>query len=274
MALVAPALLSAPSDARKAHTTLAHGAVDARFLLAGRDRLQPLVQCRWNSSGAPLVRALWQGGAWEAANESPREDTTRARAGVDRGPGAKGGAGRRFGEGQGHGICGTDLHIDSWDEWAQRTLQPPVTVGHEFSGEVVQIGASVTDVAVGDLVSGETPVCGRCRNCRAGRRHLCIHTRAIGVHLDGAFAEYLALPSGNAWVHRDPIDAGVAAIFDPFGNAVHTALAFPMLGEDVLVTGAGPIGIMAGMVSKHAGARHVVITDRSEERLAPASTLG
>ncbi len=173
------------------------------------------------------------------------------------------------------GICGTDLHIDSWDEWAQKALQPPVTVGHEFFGEVVHIGSSVNDVAVGDLVSGEAHlVCGRCRNCRAGRRHLCIHTRAIGVHLDGAFAEYVALPSGNAWVHRDPIDPGVAAIFDPFGNAVHTALAFPMLGEDVLVTGAGPIGIMAAMVSKHAGARHVVITDRSDERLALASKLG
>jgi threonine 3-dehydrogenase len=173
------------------------------------------------------------------------------------------------------GICGTDLHIESWDEWAQKTLQPPVTVGHEFSGEVVQIGSSVTDVAVGDLVSGEGHlVCGRCRNCRAGRRHLCIHTRAIGVHLDGAFAEYVALPSGNAWVHRDPIDPGVAAIFDPFGNAVHTALAFPMLGEDVLVTGAGPIGIMAAMVSKHAGARHVVITDHSDERLGLARSLG
>jgi threonine 3-dehydrogenase len=173
------------------------------------------------------------------------------------------------------GICGTDLHIESWDEWAQKALRPPVTVGHEFSGEVVEIGSGVTDVAVGDLVSGEGHlVCGRCRNCRAGRRHLCIHTRAIGVNLDGAFAEYVALPSGNAWVHREPIDPEVAAIFDPFGNAVHTALAFPMLGEDVLVTGAGPIGIMAAMVSKHAGARHVVITDHSDERLALASKLG
>jgi threonine 3-dehydrogenase len=130
-------------------------------------------------------------------------------------------------------------------------------------------------VAVGDLVSGEGHlVCGRCRNCRAGRRHLCIHTRGIGVHRDGAFAEYVAFPSANAWVHRDPIDPAVAAIFDPFGNAVHTALAFPMLGEDVLVTGAGPIGILAAMVSKHAGARHVVITDRSDERLTLARQLG
>ncbi|HJV15003.1 MAG TPA: L-threonine 3-dehydrogenase [Propionibacteriaceae bacterium] len=173
------------------------------------------------------------------------------------------------------GICGTDLHIESWDEWAQKTLKPPVTVGHEFCGEVVEIGSGVTDVAVGDLVSGEGHlVCGRCRNCRAGRRHVCIHTRTIGVHVDGAFAEYVALPSSNAWVHRHPIDPEVAAIFDPFGNAVHTALAFPMLGEDVLVTGAGPIGIMAAMVCKHAGARHVVITDRSDERLTLASKLG
>jgi threonine 3-dehydrogenase len=173
------------------------------------------------------------------------------------------------------GICGTDLHIESWDEWARRTLKPPVIVGHEFAGEVVEIGSGVSDVAVGDLVSGEGHlVCGRCRNCRAGRRHLCIHTRGIGVHRDGAFAEYVAIPSGNAWVHRDPIDPVVAAIFDPFGNAVHTALAFPMLGEDVLVTGAGPIGILAAMVSKYAGARHVVITDRSDERLTLARQLG
>jgi threonine 3-dehydrogenase len=173
------------------------------------------------------------------------------------------------------GICGTDLHIESWDEWAEKALRPPVTIGHEFCGEVVEIGSGVSDVSVGDLVSGECHlVCGRCRNCLAGRRHLCIHTRSIGVHRDGAFAKYVALPSGNAWVHRDPIDPEVAAIFDPFGNAVHTALAFPMLGEDVLVTGAGPIGIMAAMVSKHAGARHVVITDLSEERLALASKLG
>jgi threonine 3-dehydrogenase len=173
------------------------------------------------------------------------------------------------------GICGTDLHIEAWNPWAARTLRPPLTIGHEFSGTVVEVGSGVTDVAVGDLVSGEGHlVCGRCRNCRAGRRHLCINTRGIGVHLDGAFAEYVVLPSTNAWVHRDPISADVAAIFDPFGNAVHTALTFPMLGEDVLVTGAGPIGIMAAMVSRRAGARHVVITDLSDERLALASKLG
>jgi threonine 3-dehydrogenase len=173
------------------------------------------------------------------------------------------------------GICGTDLHIEAWDSWAARTIRPPLTIGHEFSGTVVEVGSGVIDVAVGDLVSGEGHlVCGRCRNCRAGRRHLCIHTRGIGVQVEGAFAEYAVLPSTNAWVHRDPISPDVAAIFDPFGNAVHTALAFPMLGEDVLVTGAGPIGIMAAMVSKHAGARYVVITDLSDERLALAEKLG
>lgn len=173
------------------------------------------------------------------------------------------------------GICGTDLHIESWDAWAQKAVSAPLTVGHEFAGEVVEVGSSVTDVSVGDLVSGEGHlVCGRCRNCRAGRRHLCINTRGIGVQVDGAFAEYVAIPSGNAWVHRDPVPMDVASIFDPFGNAVHTALAFPSLGEDVLVTGAGPIGIMAAMVAKHAGARHVVVTDLSEERLTLATELG
>jgi len=173
------------------------------------------------------------------------------------------------------GICGTDLHIESWDPWAQRVVAAPLIVGHEFAGDVVAVGSLVADVAVGDLISGEGHlVCGHCRNCRAGRRHLCRNTRGIGVHRDGAFAEYVALPSSNAWVHREPIDPHLAAIFDPFGNAVHTALAFPMLGEDVLVTGAGPIGIMAAMVSRHAGARHVVITDRNPERLALARSLG
>jgi threonine 3-dehydrogenase len=173
------------------------------------------------------------------------------------------------------GICGTDLHIEGWDDWAASHVSAPLIVGHEFSGVVVEVGQSVTDVSVGDVVSGEGHlVCGRCRNCRAGRRHLCINTRGIGVHLDGAFAEYIAMPSVNVWVHPDPIGFDVAAIFDPFGNAVHTALAFPMLGEDVLVTGAGPIGILAAMVSRHAGARHVVISDLSESRLALAEELG
>lgn len=173
------------------------------------------------------------------------------------------------------GVCGTDLHIQAWDAWAQRTVRTPLVLGHEFAGEVVEVGPSVTDVAVGDLVSGEGHlVCGRCRNCRAGRRHLCVNTRGLGVQVDGAFAEYVVLPSGNAWVHRHPVPVEVAAIFDPFGNAVHTALAFPMLAEDVLITGAGPIGLMAAMVARHAAARHVVITDRSPERLALAERLG
>ena len=173
------------------------------------------------------------------------------------------------------GICGTDLHIEAWDPWSRKTVHPPLILGHEFSGEVVEIGSAVTDVAVGDLVSGEGHlVCGRCRSCRAGRRHLCINTRGIGVQLDGAFADYVVLPATNAWVHRELISTEVAAIFDPFGNAVHTALTFPMLGEDVLVTGAGPIGILAAMVSKYAGARHVVITDVNDDRLALAGSLG
>jgi threonine 3-dehydrogenase len=173
------------------------------------------------------------------------------------------------------GICGTDLHIESWDDWAAAHVEAPLIVGHEFSGVVVEVGGSVTDVAVGDVVSGEGHlVCGRCRNCRAGRRHLCINTRGIGVQVDGAFAEYVAIPSANVWVHPHRIGFDVAAIFDPFGNAVHTALAFPMLGEDVLVTGAGPIGILSAMVSRHAGARNVVISDLSERRLALAESLG
>jgi len=173
------------------------------------------------------------------------------------------------------GICGTDLHIAAWDPWAQKAVRAPLTVGHEFCGDVVEVGASVTDVKVGDFVSGEGHlVCGRCRNCRAGRRHLCSNTVGIGVQRDGAFAELVAIPSGNCWVHPAPVSPDVAAIFDPFGNAVHTALTFPCLGEDVLVTGAGPIGIMAAMVAAHAGARHVVITDLSPERLALAERLG
>jgi threonine 3-dehydrogenase len=173
------------------------------------------------------------------------------------------------------GICGTDLHIDSWDEWAARNVAAPLVVGHEFVGEVVEAGAAVTGVRVGDLVSGEGHlVCGTCRNCRAGRRHLCANTRGLGVHGDGAFAQYVALPASNAWVHRDPVDLDVAAIFDPFGNAVHTALSFPVVGEDVLITGAGPIGLMTAAVARHAGARNVVITDVSEHRLDLARKVG
>jgi threonine 3-dehydrogenase len=173
------------------------------------------------------------------------------------------------------GICGTDLHIDSWDSWAAGVITPPLVLGHEFVGEVAEVGAGVVGVHVGDVVSGEGHlVCGACRNCMAGRRHLCIRTVGLGVHTDGAFAEYVVLPESNVWVHRHEIDLDVAAIFDPFGNAVHTALAFPVLGEDVLITGAGPIGIMAAAVARHAGARHVVITDVSPYRLELARKVG
>ncbi|GAA3377686.1 L-threonine 3-dehydrogenase [Streptomyces sannanensis] len=173
------------------------------------------------------------------------------------------------------GICGTDLHIRKWDGWAQQTIKTPLVLGHEFVGEVVEIGAAVKDVKVGDRVSGEGHlVCGKCRNCLAGRRHLCRNTIGLGVGRDGAFAEYVALPESNVWVHRVPVDLDIAAIFDPFGNAVHTALSFPLVGEDVLITGAGPIGIMAAAVARHAGARNVVITDVSEERLELARKVG
>ncbi len=173
------------------------------------------------------------------------------------------------------GICGTDLHIYGWDAWAQQHLPVPLTIGHEFVGEVVEVGAKVSGPSVGDLVSGEGHVvCGACRNCRAGRRHLCAHTDSVGMTRDGAFAEYLVLPAGNVWQHKPGIDLDVAAIFDPFGNAVHTALAFPVMGEDVLVTGAGPIGLMAAKVVRHAGARHVVISDVNEYRLDLAAKMG
>ncbi|MFI9240620.1 L-threonine 3-dehydrogenase [Streptomyces cinnamoneus] len=173
------------------------------------------------------------------------------------------------------GICGTDLHIDSWDDWAARVVRAPLVLGHEFAGEVVATGPGVTGVKVGDTVSGEGHlVCGTCRNCMAGRRHLCIRTVGLGVHTDGAFAEYVVLPESNVWVHRHEIDIDVAAIFDPFGNAVHTALAFPVLNEDVLITGAGPIGMMAAAVAEHAGARSTVITDVSPYRLALAQKMG
>ena len=173
------------------------------------------------------------------------------------------------------GICGTDLHIFNWDAWAQRTIPVPMIVGHEFVGEIVSTGANVTDFFPGEIVSGEGHVvCGRCRNCLAGRRHLCAHTKGIGVNRPGAFAEYLALPMTNVWHHSPSINRDVASIFDPFGNAVHTALSFPVLGEDVLVTGAGPIGIMAAAVARHAGARFVVITDVNEYRLDLARKMG
>src|SRR6516225_5371831 len=173
------------------------------------------------------------------------------------------------------GICGTDVHIYKWDDWAKKTIPVPMVVGHEFVGEIVAIGSNVADFHPGDVVSGEGHlVCGRCRNCLAGRRHLCRSTVGLGVGRDGAFAEYVALPAENVWVHRAPVDLDVAAIFDPFGNAVHTALSFPLVGEDVLITGAGPIGIMAAAVAKHAGARYTVIADINPYRLELARKMG
>jgi threonine 3-dehydrogenase len=173
------------------------------------------------------------------------------------------------------GICGTDLHIDDWNEWAQQAVPVPLVVGHEFVGEITDVGSNVSDFHPGDVVSGEGHVvCGRCRNCMAGRRHLCAFSKSIGVNRPGAFAEYIALPMTNVWHHDPSIDRDVAAIFDPFGNAVHTALQFPVLGEDVLITGAGPIGVMAAAVVRHAGARHVVITDVNAYRLELARTMG
>jgi threonine 3-dehydrogenase len=166
------------------------------------------------------------------------------------------------------GICGTDLHIYEWDAWAQKTIPVPLVIGHEFVGEIVEVGSNVSDFQIGDRVSGEGHVvCGRCRNCLAGRRHLCAHTLGVGVNRAGAFAEFIVLPMTNIWRHAADVPLDVAAIFDPLGNAVHTALSFPVLGEDVLVTGAGPIGIMAAAVAKHAAARHVVITDLNPYRL-------
>ena len=173
------------------------------------------------------------------------------------------------------GICGTDLHIYKWDDWASKTVPIPLVVGHEFVGKVVEVGSGVTDFRVGEIVSGEGHVvCGRCRNCMAGRRHLCNDTAGIGVTRPGAFAERIALPMTNVWAHGPDIPKDVASIFDPFGNAVHSALSFPVLGEDVLITGAGPIGLMAAAVVRHAGARHVVITDLNPYRLELAGEMG
>jgi threonine 3-dehydrogenase len=173
------------------------------------------------------------------------------------------------------GICGTDVHIYKWNEWAQATIPVPMTIGHEFVGRIVETGSNVSDFFPGDLVSGEGHVvCGRCRNCLAGRRHLCAHTLGVGVNRSGAFAEYIALPMTNIWRHHESVPLDVAAIFDPFGNAVHTALTFPVLGEDVLITGAGPIGIMAAAVARHAGARYTVVTDVNPYRLDLARKLG
>ncbi|HEY3990918.1 MAG TPA: L-threonine 3-dehydrogenase [Acidobacteriaceae bacterium] len=173
------------------------------------------------------------------------------------------------------GICGTDVHIYDWDEWAQKTIPVPMVIGHEFVGEIVEVGSNVNDFHPGDIVSGEGHVtCGRCRNCLAGRRHLCAFTSGVGVNRPGAFAEFVVLPMSNIWRHEPHVNQEVAAIFDPFGNAVHTALSFPVLGEDVLITGAGPIGIMCIPVVKRAGARHVVITDLNPYRLELARKMG
>jgi threonine 3-dehydrogenase len=173
------------------------------------------------------------------------------------------------------GICGTDLHIESWDPWAAKTIHPPLVVGHEFVGEVVEVGGNVTDFHTGELVSGEGHVtCGRCRHCLAGQRHLCVNTVGLGVNRDGAFAEFVALPMTNVWHQAAGVDEEVAAIFDPFGNAVHTALAFEVLGEDVLITGAGPIGLMASAVARHAGARHIVISEPNAFRRDLAMRMG
>ncbi len=173
------------------------------------------------------------------------------------------------------GICGTDLHIYEWDEWASATIPVPMAIGHEFVGEIVEVGSNVNDFHPGEIVSGEGHVvCGRCRNCLAGRRHLCAHTRGVGVNRPGAFAQYIALPMSNIWRHEPSVNREVAAIFDPFGNAVHTALSFPLLGEDVLITGAGPIGLMAIPVARHAGARHIVVTDLNPYRLDLARRMG
>ena len=173
------------------------------------------------------------------------------------------------------GICGTDLHIYKWDEWAQTTIPVPMTVGHEFSGYIAGVGSNVSGFIEGELVSAEGHVvCGHCRNCLAGRRHLCQQPEGIGVSIPGAFADYLLVPKGNVWRHIEGIDPEIAALFDPFGNAVHTALKFPVLGEDVLITGVGPIGLLATAVVNHAGARNVVVTDVNPFRLDLAMRMG
>ena len=173
------------------------------------------------------------------------------------------------------GICGTDMHIYKWDAWASKTIPVPMAVGHEFVGEVLEVGSNVNDFHPGEIVSGEGHVvCGRCRNCLAGRRHLCAVTKGVGVNRPGAFAEYISLPMTNVWHHHQDVDRDVASIFDPFGNAVHTALSFPVLGEDVLITGAGPIGCMAAAIATFAGARFVVVTDVNPWRLELAKRMG
>lgn len=173
------------------------------------------------------------------------------------------------------GICGTDLHLADWDDWARSTVDPPLVIGHEFYGEIVEVGSEVTSVAVGDRASGEGHiVCGTCRNCRAGHRHVFIAIEGLGVNRDGAFADFVVLPATNVWVHPADLDPDLGAIFDPLGNATHTALQWPMVGEDVVITGAGPIGVMSAAIARHAGARYVVVSDASDYRLELARTAG
>ena len=173
------------------------------------------------------------------------------------------------------GLCGTDLHLQSWDAWAASQVSVPQTIGHEFYGEIVEVGREVKELKPGDRCSGEGHiVCGYCRNCRAGRRHQCIRTVGLGVNTDGAFADYAVLPVENVWKHPDWVDPDLGVLFDPLGNATHTALQWPMVGEDVLITGAGPIGVMATAIARHAGARHVVVTDLSDVRLELAAAAG
>lgn len=173
------------------------------------------------------------------------------------------------------GICGTDLHLADWDDWARSTVDPPLVIGHEFYGEIVEVGSEVTSVAVGDRASGEGHiVCGTCRNCRAGHRHVCIAIEGLGVNRDGAFADFVVLPATNVWVHPADLDPDLGAIFDPLGNATHTALQWPMVGEDVVITGAGPLGVMSAAIARHAGARYVVVSDASDYRLELARTAG
>ncbi|WP_313566077.1 L-threonine 3-dehydrogenase [Mobilicoccus sp.] len=173
------------------------------------------------------------------------------------------------------GLCGTDLHLEQWDEWAAREVQPPMTIGHEFFGEIVETGEDVTSCHVGQMASGEGHVvCGTCRNCRAGRRQMCINVSSVGVNRDGAFAEYVVIPASNVWVQPRDMRPEVGALFDPLGNATHTALMYPLVGEDVLITGAGPIGVMAAAIARHAGARYIVVTDVSDVRLGLARDAG
>ena len=214
--------------------------------------------CKVATKVKALVKAKWEPGLWLQDVPEPKPGPGEVLLRVLR-----------------TGICGTDLHIESWNEWAQHTIKPPLVVGHEFVGEVVELGEGVASVFPGEIVGAEGHiVCGRCRNCMAGRRALCANTVGIGVQRDGAFAEFIVMPASNLWPHLTKIDLDVASIFDPFGNAVHTATQFRLVAEDVLITGAGPIGIMAAMVARHNGARFVVITDVSDYRLELARKIG